>query len=269
MRLGMAISSQFFPQSGVASMALTNLERAMIEYREVFARQIAIPDIGLQGQERLLASRVLVVGAGGLASPVVTYLASAGVGTLIIADGDDVALSNLNRQFLHGIGDVGSDKAESAARSARLINGATTVIALKRFLSAEDLDGMLFEVDCVVDCVDDYEARTMVGRACLKAGVPLIEAGVRDLYGWLLCVDRAHACLECTGLRDIACDSSPAVLGASVGVIGSLQALSCIKVLLGSDDVGFGRLVTFDGRLMEMETVELARDGDCPAHNLV
>ena len=236
---------------------------------QIVTRQLGIAEFAEHGQHKLNMARVLVVGAGGLGAPVITYLAAAGVGTIVIADGDEIALSNLNRQFTHTLADVGRNKAASAAEAARQINGLSTVIAIERYLTAEDLEGMLGEIDCVVDCVDGFDVRTMVGRACLRAGVPLVEAGVRDLYGWLLCIDAEHACLECAGLRDIAYDGSPAVLGASVGVIGSLQALACIKILAEAPDVGFGRLVTFDGRLMEMETVELQRDAGCPAHNLL
>jgi adenylyltransferase/sulfurtransferase len=229
-------------------------------------RQIDVDGMGKTGQKRLSPAKVLIVGAGGLGSPVITYLASAGIGSITIADGDSVSATNLNRQFAHSLDDIGRNKAVSATAFAAKINGASNIIALDHFLTDRELEEHLTDCDCIVDCVDDFDVRRSVGRAALRAQVPLVEAGVIDWYGWLLCVDRSHACLECTGLRDIATAAMPPVLGATVGVIGSMQALACIKILLGVDDVAFGRLVNFDGRTMEMDHVELARDEDCPAH---
>jgi len=233
----------------------------------MLARQLDIAEIGIEGQKALADSAVLVVGAGGLGAPVITYLASAGVGTIYIADGDAVEETNLNRQFLHTTKDIGRNKAKSAAEKARLINGLSKIIEVNKFLSGPPLHEYVGKVDCVVDCIDSYEMRREVGRATLKAGIPLIEAGVSDLYGWMLCVDREHACLECAGLRDIIRVESPPVLGALVGMVGSAQALECIKVLLKSPDISFGRLINFDGRRMEVESIEIEKDAHCKAHN--
>jgi len=234
---------------------------------EIFARQIGIAEIGTEGQKRLANSRVLVIGAGGLGAPVITYLAGAGVGTIYIADGDTVALSNLNRQFVHTTNDIGRNKATSAAEKASVVNGVSRIISLTRFLSGPSLHEYVEKVDCVVSCVDSYDVRREVGRACLRIGTPLVEAGVKDLYGWILCVDREHACLECAGLRDIVHLERPAVLGALVGMVGSAQALECIKILLGSANANFGKLINFDGRLMEVESVSVEIDPACKAHN--
>ena len=234
---------------------------------EIFKRQVGVSGIGEDGQSRLVNAKVLVIGGGGLGSPVITYLASAGVGTIFVADGDAVELSNLNRQFLHGIDDVGQSKADSAVASARRINGQSTLVAIESYLSGSSLDEAVRRVDCVVDCVDSDVVRVAVGRACLKAGIPLVEAGVHDLYGWVLCIDRAHACLECAGLRtDVVSDAKPPVLGALVGIIGAMQALECIKILTGSPDVEYGALVNFDGVEMETEKIILERSDACVAH---
>ncbi|MCL2491748.1 MAG: HesA/MoeB/ThiF family protein [Coriobacteriia bacterium] len=235
---------------------------------DLFARQHAIPEIGEEGQRKLAESSVLVIGAGGLGAPVIAYLACAGVGTIVIADGDEVEFTNLNRQFLHGIDDVGKNKARSAAESAGSINKVSKLVPIESFLEGDELAALVSAADCVVNCVDSYAVRTEVARACLLARVPLVEAGVSDLYGWVLCIDNEHACLECAGLRDIVEESSPAVLGASIGVIGSVQALECIKILLDSPDVGFGQLVNFDGRHLEIESVTLPLDTNCEAHRL-
>jgi len=240
-----------------------------MEKEIIFARQVGIEEIGEEGQKKLDDALVLVVGAGGLGSPVITYLASAGVGKIIVADGDTIELSNLNRQFLHSIHDIGKNKAESAEATAGSINGVSTIISISKYLTREELDQLLVNVDCVINCVDSYEVRKEVGRACLRARVPLVEAGVRDLYGWILCIDNDHACLECAGIRDLTEEQSPAILGAVAGVVGSTQALECIKILIGSDDVSFGRLINFDGRHMEMESVPLVLDPNCEAHRLV
>jgi adenylyltransferase/sulfurtransferase len=234
----------------------------------MFARQFGIAEIGgAEGQKKLADSKVLVIGAGGLGAPVITYLASAGVGTIYIADGDVVEETNLNRQFLHTIKDIGRNKAKSASEKARLINGASKIAEVNKYLSGPPLHDYIKKVDCVVDCIDSYEVRKEVGRACLRVGVPLVEAGVSDLYGWMLCVDREHACLECAGLREFVQVDSPAVLGASVGMVGSAQAIECIKILLDSPDVNFGRFINFDGRRMEIESMNLEVDAECEAHN--
>jgi molybdopterin/thiamine biosynthesis adenylyltransferase len=235
-------------------------------YDEIFARQIIIEEIGERGQRKLAESSVLVIGCGGLGSAVITYLASAGIGTIIIADGDTVSASNLNRQFIHAIDDIGRGKAKSAAEKASRINGASRVIAVERNLTGEDLYRQIASVDCVIDCVDSYLVRTEVGRASLRADVPLVEAGVADWYGWMLPVNRKHACLECAGLRGVEHLNAPPVLGAVVGMIGSMQALEAIKILLGLPYVGYGVLHSFDGGLMEVDRITLEIDPDCPAH---
>jgi adenylyltransferase/sulfurtransferase len=254
-----------FPAVGGGEMMLA--QKAPVP-DDLFARQIPIPGFGTDGQKRLAESSVLVVGAGGLGSPVITYLASAGVGTIIIADGDVVAYSNLNRQFLHTVDDIDANKAKSAVASAGVMNAASSFVVIDEYLADERLEETVALVDCVVDCVDDDEVRRMVGRAGLKANVPLVEAGVREFYGWMLCVDRDHACLECAGLREMTSTDKPAVLGALVGIVGSAQALECLKILLDLPDASFGRLINFDGKRMEVESVALKLEPTCEAHRL-
>ncbi len=228
-----------------------------------FARQRIIAEIGEAGQQRLRAARVVVVGAGGLGSPVITYLACAGVGTVRIIDPDKVEITNLNRQFVHGVADIGRKKALSAGEFvARITDDVEVEVSSKRLDKANARE-LLGGADVVVDCVDSIATRLAVCEAALALDIPLIEGGVDGFYGFVTAVRRGSACLGCVGYGE-ADEKKAAALGAAAGVIGSLEALEAIKLLLGLESVCFDKMIQFDGLLGELETIEIAKNKNCP-----
>lgn len=233
--------------------------------QERYARQIPLPEIGEAGQEMLACATVTVIGCGGLGSPALTYLACAGVGTLRLIDSDTVSLSNLNRQFLHEEAWIGRSKADSAADRLRAMNSSITVQPISVRLTDENADTLLAGSDVVVDCVDNLETRRLVGRACLRRDIPLVEGGVTGFQGFVLCIDRRSPCLECMGQLPAPAET-PAVLGVTAGVIGTLQASECIKLLLGRSERLHGQMLFVDLLTLQMEKIPLALHPHCSAH---
>jgi len=238
---------------------------------ERYARQIVLPEIGLAGQERLRSARVLIVGAGGLGSPVALYLAAAGVGTLGIVDSDDVELSNLHRQILHGSGDIGAAKVVSARERLEQLNPTVTVIPLQERLDGPRAHAMVAEWDVVVDGSDNYSTRYAVNDACAAAGKPWVYGSVERFSGQLSVFDAATGpCYRCvyptppTPGTTASCEEI-GVLGAVPGVIGSMQALEAVKLIL---DVGApmrGRLLQIDFLNGQWRTIAFDKRADCPA----
>lgn len=236
-----------------------------------YSRQILLPQVDYEGQQRLLAARVLVVGAGGLGSPVCTYLAGAGVGHITVADGDVVDLSNLHRQTLHLTADVGRAKAESACAQMRAINPDVQASAVTRRLEGDALRAAVAAADVVLDCCDNFPTRFAVNDACLAERRPLVSGAAVRLEGQVSVyrLDRDDSpCYRCLypeeGENAEPC-STTGVLGPVVGVIGALQALEAIKLLAGFGESLAGRLLLFDARGSEWQTLRLRRDPACPA----
>lgn len=237
------------------------VERESMLHR--FDKQITIKQIGEAGQQRLAAAKVAVVGAGGLGSPVITYLAAAGVGTLCVIDGDTVELSNLNRQFVHGTQSLAKEKADSARAFVARTFGDVRVEPVVRRLDARNATELLAGCDVVVDCVDNIPTRLLVCKAALSLGVPLVEGGIDGFYGFVTAVRAGTACLGCAGY-DAPADKAFSSLGAVAGIIGSMQALETVKILLGMPDVAYNKLLLFDGIRSELDVVQMARRADCP-----
>jgi molybdopterin/thiamine biosynthesis adenylyltransferase len=231
-----------------------------------YERQLLLPQIGESGQGKLAASVVTVVGCGGLGSPVLTYLACAGVGTLRIIDCDTVSESNLNRQFLHGEQSIGMEKTASAMRTLRALNTGIRIEAHQTAVSDDNIGELIEGSDAVVDCADNVATRLTVDRGCIRAGIPLVEGGINGFSGFVMCVDREHACLGCLGY-DRAVGSGPRpVLGATAGVIGSLQAMECLKLLLGAGEPLFGTLLQYDGLTGSFERIPVSKYARCVCH---
>ena len=235
-----------------------------------YSRQLRLPELGLAGQERLAASRVLVVGAGGLGSGCAPYLAASGVGELIIADADTVELSNLHRQLLHTTADVGRPKVDSARARLEQLNPEARITPLAMRLDADTLSGALAGCDAVVDGSDNFATRFAVNAASRALGIPLISAAAIRFEGQLSVFDprdMASPCYRCL-YRDSAEQAETCalngVLPPIVGALGSLQALETIKVLTGIGRPLVGRLLVFDGLAHEWRTLRLKRDPDCP-----
>ncbi|NIC04561.1 HesA/MoeB/ThiF family protein [Billgrantia bachuensis] len=236
-----------------------------------YSRQIMLEAIDIEGQERLLASRALVVGAGGLGSPVALYLAAAGVGHLILADADEVELSNLQRQIAHGMADLGRNKAESARRAALALNPGCDIQVMQEHLDDERLNRVVAGVDLVLDCTDRFSSRYAINAACQRAGVPLVSGAAIRFSGQLAVFDPhdpvspCYACLyppEEGGDEELRCAES-GVVAPLVGLIGCFQALEAVKLLSGAGTPHHG-LSTFDGLSGQWRHFQVPRDPACP-----
>ncbi len=235
-----------------------------------YSRQIMLPQVDVAGQETLLASRALIIGAGGLGSPAAMYLAAAGVGHIAIADPDTVEISNLQRQLLHSGNDLGRAKALSAQDTLEAINPDVQVTAIEARLSGEPLAAQVQQADIVLDCSDNFDTRFAVNTACVRHRTPLVSGAAVRMEGQLsvflpgTAESPCYACLYRQGENEDQICSENGVLSPVVGVIGSLQALEAIKVLLSLGDSLCGKLVLFDGLTHEWRTLGLKRDLDCP-----
>ncbi|MCG6900285.1 MAG: molybdopterin-synthase adenylyltransferase MoeB [Gammaproteobacteria bacterium] len=235
-----------------------------------YSRQIMLPQVDIAGQEALLASRALIIGAGGLGSPAAMYLAAAGIGQLAIADYDVVDLSNLQRQLLHRSGDIGREKTASARDTLMSINPDIQVTALPFSLQDEALEEQVRLADIVLDCSDNFVTRFSVNAACVRQRTPLVSGAAIRLQGQLAVFDSRKAnspcygCLYREGEQEEQTCAENGVLSPLVGIIGSLQALEAIKVILALGNSLAGRLILFDGLQHEWRNLTLPRDPACP-----
>ncbi len=236
-----------------------------------YSRQIMLESIDIEGQERLLASRALVVGAGGLGSPVALYLAAAGVGHLTLADADEVELSNLQRQIAHGMKDLGRNKAASAREAALALNPGCDIRVVGEHLADEGLDDVVTGVDLVLDCTDRFSSRYAINAACRRAGIPLVSGAAIRFSGQLAVFDPrdvsspCYACLYPPGEGgddELRCAEN-GVVAPLVGLIGSFQALEAVKLLSGAGTPHRG-LSTFDGLSGQWRHYQVPRDPACP-----
>ena len=237
-----------------------------------YSRHILLDEIGIEGQQKVLDATALVIGAGGLGSPAALYLASAGIGKLILVDDDDVDLTNLQRQIMHTTARVGQPKVESGRAALQAINPECDVIALKERVSGGRLAELVAQSDVVLDCCDNFATRHAVNRACFARGVPLVSGAVIRFDGQISVFDPrsaaspCYACLfpEDQRFEDAAC-STMGVFAPLVGVVGAMQAAEALKLVTGSGRSLAGRLLLLDGRSMEWTSIGLARSPDCPA----
>jgi len=236
---------------------------------ERYSRHIILQQVGGAGQEKLLASRVLIVGAGGLGAPAALYLAAAGVGTLGLLDGDEVDLTNLQRQIVHHTSDVGRRKVDSAAEKMRAINPDVTVQTYDVWARAENLREIVKEYDFVIDGVDNFPGKFLINDACYFERIPFCHAGILQFEGQLMTVlPRRTSCYRCLFPTAPPPGAVPScgqagVLGVLPGVIGSLQATEAIKYLLGIGDLLTDTLLTYSALTMEFRKVRVSRNPDC------
>ncbi len=234
-----------------------------------YSRHIILPEIGGKGQQKLLASRVLIVGAGGLGSPVALYLAAAGVGTLGIADFDDVEASNLQRQIIHGTRDLGRPKVLSAAAKIADLNPDVKVVPHPlRLTSANALD-LIAAYDVVVDASDNFPTRYLANDACVLLGKPLVHGSIYRFDGQATVFTPGQGCYRCLFPAPPPPGTVPScaeagVLGVLPGIIGTIQAIEVVKVLLGIGESLTGRLLIFDALAMQFHEVRLRRHPACP-----
>lgn len=231
-----------------------------------YQRQEKILQIGAEGQKRLAKSKVTVIGAGGLGSPVLTYLAEAGVGKIRLIDFDTVGITNLNRQFLYTEKDLGRKKTDAAREKLELLNPEVRVEAVCAELNEENAEELTGEADAVVSCLDRISARLIVNEVCLRRNIPLVEGGISGFYGFVMCVKREGPCLECLGYDRSMDQSSIPALGAVAGVVGSLQAAECLKILLGTGRPLYGRMIQYDGINGSFDEIAVKRNENCRLH---
>lgn len=235
-----------------------------------YSRQILLPQIDFEGQQRLLESHALIIGLGGLGSPASLYLAAAGVGRLTLVDFDTVDLSNLQRQIVHRTADVGRPKIESARDNLRALNPDVCIDTLPGPLDDAALRAAVHAADVVLDCTDNFTTRHAINRACVAERKPLVSAAAIRLEGQLSVFDTRQdqsPCYHCLYREDgeeLETCTRNGILAPVVGSMGTLQALEAIKVLLGLGEPLIGRLLLFDALRFDMRLLKLRRDPACP-----
>lgn len=237
---------------------------------ERYARHIILKEIGGEGQARLLGAHVAVIGAGGIGSPAIQYLAAAGVGRLTVIDDDVVALSNLQRQTLFGSADVGAPKVEVAQTAVERLNGDVAVVPVTVRLTADNAEALLEGADVVVDGCDNFATRLAVADAALRLRTPLVSAAVGQFEGQLAVYRGWEAdkpCYRCLvggdpDRQDASC-ADQGVLGALTGVMGSLAALEAVRAITGFGEDSAGRLLLVDALSFRFRTITLVKDPGC------
>jgi molybdopterin/thiamine biosynthesis adenylyltransferase len=235
-----------------------------------YSRHILLDDIGIEGQQKLLAAHALVIGAGGLGSPAALYLASAGVGHITLVDDDTVDLTNLQRQIAHTTARIGQSKAASARITLQQINPGIVVSALNERAGDARLAELVAQADVVLDCTDNFATRHAVNRACVALGRPLVSGAVIRFDGQISVFDPrgggpCYSCLfpQDQHFEDVAC-STMGVFAPLVGVVGAMQAAEALKLLMGIGTSLAGRLLMLDGLNMEWTSIGVGRDAGCP-----
>lgn len=236
-----------------------------------YSRHILLDELGVEGQQRLLSGHALVIGAGGLGSPVLLYLASAGVGTITVIDHDEVDRTNLQRQIAHTEARVGRPKVASAAEAMAALNPEVTVRALVQRADAALLDTLVAEADVVLDCSDNFPTRQAVNAACVRHGRPLVSGAAIGLDGQIAVWDArtpTQPCYACVfppsaEVPEVRC-ATMGVFAPLVGIIGTMQAAEALKLLAGFGTSLAGRLQMLDARRMEWTEIRVGRDAGCP-----
>ena len=236
-----------------------------------YSRHLLLPDVGVAGQERISAAAVLVVGAGGLGCPVAMYLGAAGVGRILLADGDTVDITNLQRQIGHATAAIGKNKADSLARSVLAINPEIEVQPIPEALAGNALHEAVAAVDLVVDASDNFATRHAINRACVLHGKPLVSGAAIGFTGQLAVFDSGRVyspCYHClfpdhADEPEMRC-SDAGVFSPLVGVIGAMQAMEALKYLVQVGEPLIGRLLLWDGLQAEARMLKVPRDPACP-----
>lgn len=235
-----------------------------------YSRHILLPEVGGEGQEKILKGRVLVIGTGGLGSPVAYYLTAAGVGKLGLIDDDVVDISNLQRQILHSTADIGRPKVESAQEKLNALNPDVDVVTYGFRLNKDNILDIIKDYDIIVDGTDNFATRYLLNDACVMTGKPFVHGGILRFSGQMFMVKPGEGpCFRCIFRDPPAAGEVPTcaeagVLGAIAGTIGILQATEVLKFLLGKGELLVGRMLTFDALSMRFREIELVRSPDCP-----
>lgn len=235
-----------------------------------YSRHILLDQIGIEGQQKILAAHALIIGAGGLGSPAALYLASAGIGKITIVDDDEVDLTNLQRQILHTTERVGKDKVDSAKISLQQINPDVEVVALKERLKGQRLQELVRSASVVLDCSDNFKTRHAVNAACVEFSVPLVSGAAISFDGQLSVFDTRHSdapCYACLfppdqDVEEVRC-STMGVFSPLVGIIGTMQAAEALKLVMNLGQSVSGRLLLLDAMQMEWTCIGVSKNHEC------
>lgn len=238
------------------------------EQKRRYNRHLILDGFGMEGQQRLLNAKVLVVGAGGLGSPIALYLAAAGVGTLGIIDGDVVSLSNLQRQIIHFSSDVNRPKVESAMEKILKVNPDVKVVCHEMFLTEDNALDIIGQYDYVLDGTDNFSPKYLINDACVMLGKPFSMGGISRYTGQLMTHVPGSACYRCLfpeppAMQDVETCSITGVLGSIAGICGTLLATECIKYFIGNGDLLIDAFLTFDALSMQFNRFDFHRNEDC------
>jgi len=240
------------------------------EQLERYSRHIILQDIGIEGQAKINAARVLIIGAGGLGAPAALYLAAAGVGTIGIADADRVDLSNLQRQVIHFTSDIGRPKVESAAEKMGAINPGIKINTYYEFLQATNISPIIADYDFVIDGTDNFAAKFLINDACVMAGKPFSHGGILRFDGQTMTIAPGQsACYRCIFPAPpppgaVPTCSQAGVLGAVAGILGTIQATEALKFVTGVGTLLTNALLIFDAKIMSFRRVDIRRNRNCP-----
>jgi adenylyltransferase/sulfurtransferase len=235
-----------------------------------YSRQIMLPQIDIEGQQKILAANVLIVGAGGLGSPAAMYLAAAGIGSITIYDNDEVDLSNLQRQIAHHTPDIGTDKVISTRQTLNKLNPDVNVRAVKQRLTGEQLDLEVINADVVLDCSDNFSTRFAINNACVKHHTALVSGAAIRFEGQVSVFtpgfnnSPCYNCLYNNDGDELQNCATNGVIAPITGIVGSIQALEAIKLIMGIGETLTGRLLLLDGLTMEWNTMKLRKNPMCP-----
>lgn len=238
-----------------------------------YSRQIMLPQVDTEGQQKLLEAKVLIVGAGGLGSPASIYLAAAGVGQITLYDDDEVDLSNLQRQIAHHTDDIGTDKVISTRQTLKKINPEVTVIAAKQRLQGEKLNEEVKNADIVLDCCDNFSTRFAVNAACVENKTPLVSGAAIRFEGQVAVFtpgtndSPCYNCLYTDNGEEMQNCATNGVISPITGIVGSIQALETMKLTMDIGETLTGRLLLLDGLSMQWNEMKLRRNSACPTCN--
>ncbi|MBE0490932.1 MAG: HesA/MoeB/ThiF family protein [Sulfurospirillum sp.] len=239
------------------------------EELERYSRHIILEDIGIEGQEKIAQAKVLIIGAGGLGSPVALYLAAAGIGEIGIVDGDVVDLSNLQRQVIHSTKDIGVAKVQSAKEKMEAINPNIHITVYQKFLDASNILDIVKQYDFVIDGTDNFAAKFLINDACVLANIPYSHGGILRFGGQTMSI-RPHesACYACVfdappPTNAVPTCSSAGILGAVAGMLGTIQATEALKYITGAGEPLFNKLLSFDAKSMQFRTINFKKNPKC------
>ncbi|MDP1773642.1 MAG: molybdopterin-synthase adenylyltransferase MoeB [Methylobacter sp.] len=235
-----------------------------------YSRQIMLPQVDIEGQQKLLAASILIIGAGGLGSPAAIYLAAAGVGNITIYDNDVVDLTNLQRQIAHHTPDIGTDKVISTRQTLNQLNPDVEIRAIKQRLEGEQLELEVMQADVVLDCSDNFSTRFAINNACVKHQTPLVSGAAIRFEGQVTVFtpgqnnSPCYNCLYNSDGEELQNCATNGVIAPITGIVGSIQALEAMKLIMNIGEALTGRLLLLDGLTMEWNTMKLRKNPNCP-----